>query len=527
MRFPVRQWNNYSTSYMGEGSDSMPLLVTAIPYNGIYEMGDQGPGSSAVNLSFAGSAYRFRSNLADNQRTMTTYDSNAVYFLAPGIFPWNADQYEYRVLEDSVKVVKDWTEVDRFTDKRFLLNSFRREMGFLGGYSTRWGHGIAVELRRKWDLKLLSAAIVYWEETRPALTRVITPSELTKYILGKNGGYGGDAAGRPVVDSNLKGRVLQAGETSLIFYCDAEIYKKEALEYSLTRDGKLVRPWGANEHDNNTIWLQGLGQGEYRLLLRYAKQRHNILIYPFRILPAWYESWGFRLGIGILGVGLVAAIVLVFQLRRARRKAAVTEAKKERQALELRSIHAQLNPHFVFNAMSSIQGLINRNEVAAANRYLSDFGRLVRHYLTDSERQWVPLQREVEMLETYLSLERLRFNFEYTIQCEAGLPLAELEIPSLLLQPLVENAVRHGVAGMAQEGRIGLRIFRVRKDLCVEISDNGPGFDIHGSYTGYGLRLTRERVRVLNELGSNGPIELRSGGGIGTTIGIIFINWLS
>ncbi len=105
-RAPDIAWDNYSTSFLGEGSDSIPLIVTAIPYNGIYDFNDGHSGNTPMDMSFEG--YRFRSQLANTRQQLYTYDSGEVYFLTPGLFKHNADQFEFRVLENNQKEIQPW-----------------------------------------------------------------------------------------------------------------------------------------------------------------------------------------------------------------------------------------------------------------------------------------------------------------------------------------------------------------------------------------------------------------------------------
>ena len=126
---------------------------------------------------------------------------------------------------------------------------------------------------------------------------------------------------------------------------------------------------------------------------------------------------------------------------------------KEKLEVSLQSIRSQLNPHFIFNALNSIQALINKNDTDVANKYLSDFSSLLRESLQYNDRVYIPLDIEKQMLDTYLRLEQLRFQFAYSISC-SNENLANTEIPSLLIQPLVENAVKHGISGLHEKGKI-------------------------------------------------------------------------
>jgi LytS/YehU family sensor histidine kinase len=141
----------------------------------------------------------------------------------------------------------------------------------------------------------------------------------------------------------------------------------------------------------------------------------------------------------------------------------------------------------------------------------------------------VPLSQELNTLDTYLKLEQLRFGFRYEISVDQSINSYETEIPSLFLQPLIENAVKHGVGVLQEKGMVHLRITRNNKDMEVYIADNGHGFDAAAATSGHGLRLTRERISLLNEMQPGQPIALSidSAPGKGTTIAVLFKNWLT
>jgi hypothetical protein len=542
LSFKEIEWNNYSTTYMSGQSDSVPLLVTAIPYNGVYSFGS-GPDHSAMDMTFNGSAFHFRSNLSAGQQALYTYDSSAVYFLAPGIFRSNAAAFEFRVLQRNDSVIRPWSNITEFTDSGFQLNEFRKGFAFLGGYSTYWDNYIVVELRRKKQDQLLASTIVYWKQIKPVLLSILTAHELNELLLRIKSPFDLSFNTNELekwktqysidqLDSTTglpKRLILPAGEKDLVFFVQATIYRKEALEYQLKKNDRILHSWQPNDVDNSFIWLRNLGPGDYVLEMRYSKQRHNITAYSFKIKPAWFQTLLFKLVIISLTLAFVGFLVLLFKLKRQRQKTAAEHARHEKLILGLKSVQSQLNPHFIFNALSSIQGLINKNDISAANRYLSVFGSLVRSSLINSEKQFIPLETEISTLDTYLVLEKLRFDFSYTIHCEEQLPTAAIEVPSLLLQPLVENAVKHGVASMHDKGNIRIEFCKQENELLARISDNGQGFVPGLKQEGYGLKLTRDRIQLLNELSRDRSIEMtiNSRPGNGTTIELLFKNWLA
>jgi LytS/YehU family sensor histidine kinase len=111
--------------------------------------------------------------------------------------------------------------------------------------------------------------------------------------------------------------------------------------------------------------------------------------------------------------------------------------------------------------LSSIQGLVNQQDFKGANEYLTDFAQLIRSLLINNAKAETPLQREIYTLETYLKLEKLRFGFSYSIEIDENIDLSAISIPSLLWQPLVENAVKHGVAMLEASGRINILFIKL------------------------------------------------------------------
>src|SRR6185312_11485469 len=139
------RWNNYSTTYIGDINETVPFLVTAIPYNGTYS--NTGNIGTPLNLSFEGSLFSYVSTLSNRSMRLYTYDSSDVYFLTPGIYKSNAAKYEYRVTLNAKTIVTPWSDISMFSDLQ--LNSFKKGFGFLGGYKTSWGNFITVELKEK------------------------------------------------------------------------------------------------------------------------------------------------------------------------------------------------------------------------------------------------------------------------------------------------------------------------------------------------------------------------------------------
>jgi LytS/YehU family sensor histidine kinase len=204
------------------------------------------------------------------------------------------------------------------------------------------------------------------------------------------------------------------------------------------------------------------------------------------------------------------------------------ETERKQAQLELKAIYAQLNPHFIFNALNSIQGLINKNDLSNANLYLTEFSSLLRESLKNNDKEFIPLKIELKVLEAYIKLEQLRFHFDYVIQVDSNLNTNNVDVPVLLLQPLIENAIKHGVSSLDTLGFIRINFVVKHKNLLIEIIDNGNGFDNSNKANGYGLKLTKERIELLNQSYKDQPIQMliNSEGLKGTIVHLLFNNWL-
>lgn len=204
------------------------------------------------------------------------------------------------------------------------------------------------------------------------------------------------------------------------------------------------------------------------------------------------------LAAAVLGILLLVLARAWFAIRRKNRKIA------------LQSLRREMNPHFVFNSLNSVNQFIAQNDELAANKYLSAYSQLMRYTMENSNRDFVSLSSELEMLRKYLDLERLRFpdQFEYHINIDENIdPDAEL-VPNMLIQPNLENAIWHGLRYIEGQGLLELSVQRRAGRLLLRVEDNGIGLERsralktrnQSQYSSRGLSNTRERIQLLNEL---------------------------
>lgn len=172
--------------------------------------------------------------------------------------------------------------------------------------------------------------------------------------------------------------------------------------------------------------------------------------------------------LGLLVVGL-GAVVYILRVSKQRSIA--------NQKLALRSLRSQMNPHFIFNALNSVNSFISENDQRSANKFLTSFSRLMRLVMENSEHDFIPLQKELEILEIYLQLEHFRFKdqFTYQVNLDESIDEDEFHIPPMLIQPYIENAVWHGLRYMEDSGFLKLGLELKNQNLIVTIMDNGIG----------------------------------------------------
>ncbi len=542
--FANENWDMYAPMLQKQTNHPVPTLVTAVS-NGEIGGGDENPNKPNMEASFGKFAFRYKFNFSSAVAHIFTYDSSEVFFITPGIYRENANDYEFRVLLNGEKPVVSWTTIRQFADYDFRPGSFKEGFGYLGGYKTSWNNFLEVELRKKDSPDILSSSAVYWKETKPSLLNIYTSGQLndflanlrepfTKKIREEERKKWAQEYAPDQIDS-LSGLpmklMLRSAQDNLVFLLNARIRDRKAFEYQLVKDGAVSRDWQSNDFDDNFIWLKDLSPGKYLLRIRYRTQRHNVFEYPFQIRPAWNQTTIFKIVLGSLVAAFFSFLILLYRFRVQKRDLSQEKLRNEIAETKMRSIRSQLDPHFIFNALASIQGLMNDGELFKANHYFSEFSKLLRDSLNENDREFSPLRKEMEMIGIYIGLEQLRSTFTYTVIVDAALNTDEVEMPYLLIQPIVENAIKHGLAHLAGRGVLKIKVGREGDDLSLVIEDNGKGFDPGSSGGGgHGLRLTRDRLRLMNQKSHDQPIEMSIQSGVlynGTSVGFTFKNWLS
>ncbi|WP_276482522.1 sensor histidine kinase [Paraflavitalea pollutisoli] len=476
-----------------------------------------GLGVSLEKGDFAG-AFGFPVRaLSKTYTSYNVFDASGVSVIALGIHPGNANEYEYRlVLNDSV-VAKDWSPFTKF--KKVPATGYEyADMGRLC-----WpGQYVLIETRNRQSRLDAGSVVVNWP-AKPVLavsgTRVFFQEDNERGMNGyleatllhqKNATHKDPNTGvlqglRLPGDKVYVSMIFDLKNVSPTFPYRAVLYRErrgvtDSVEIDLYFNDTYLR-----------LKPEFFDQpGNYRLVVGNTyfffnpAYRHWLLTIPFEVLPtpAFARKWSLLqlLPYIVGGLLLLALAIFLYYRRNARRIRRLEHAQQLRQ-WQLRSLQHQLNPHFLFNALGAIQNLIGRNDVQSAGRYLDRFSSLTRTVLETSGHELIPLEDELSMLQAYLEMEQLRTPFSFTIELADGIDATNTEIPGMLLQPYVENAVKHGVSGR-DEGVITVQVSRQSDTLLFTVSDNGSGMQDarprNGS-TGMGLSIVNRRIDLLNE----------------------------
>ncbi|MGH7467880.1 MAG: sensor histidine kinase [Longimicrobiales bacterium] len=224
------------------------------------------------------------------------------------------------------------------------------------------------------------------------------------------------------------------------------------------------------------------------------------------------------------GYVIVLGIVLGLEYYRKyrERELAASQLTAQLSQARLQALRMQLNPHFLFNAMNSIAMLVRKSENSRAVQMLAGLSDLLRYVLEDARTEEVPLREELHFIERYLEIERVRFQDRLRVKMDVAEEALEAMLPDLLLQPLVENAVRHGIARKVNPGTIEIAGRKLGDRLILQVRDDGPGLSDASRGTGVGLVNTRKRLEQSYD--TEFSFELRNGphGGAVATVSLPF-----
>ena len=315
---------------------------------------------------------------------------------------------------------------------------------------------------------------------------------------------------------NLNGKAVSTA-SEYTFNYDQQNIEIRLLAFDYFQKNKLNFRYRLNSDTSwssaqqRTIRYQSLPPGDYTFEVqaqnRNQKWTNQSASFAFVIIPPFYQTTWFYVLIALI-IAVVFYAVLRWQLDKSQKR---MQVENELSALKIKALSAQMNPHFIFNSLNSIQNFLIDSDIRKSNKYLSKFAKLMRLVLNNSDKTFVPIRDVLSSLDLYLELEKLRFNdrFEYTINIDPKIELETTRIPSMLIQPFIENAILHGILPREGKGNIEVSLkFLSDNSLMCTIEDDGVGREFHIGKLGkkhksQGLRITQERLTVFKQLFKN------------------------
>ncbi len=342
------------------------------------------------------------------------------------------------------------------------------------------------------------AGLTYFEEEQ--LSSLSSCNLFIESIKTENGKYSMDSLVRLGFRSNLFD----------ISYVGVSMKSAGDIRYFYRLKG-LEKDW--QQTSNYGINYSSIPSGRYTFQI-YAVNKFGVNSDVKEIIilvatPFWKQFWFYLLMIAVFGV-------IIWQVIKFRSSILRTEleqknkVQKQLAELEQKALQAQMNPHFIFNCLNSIQQFILVNDSTSANRFLNIFASLIRETLENSVEKKISLKREIEYITKYLDLEKMRFGNKFQYSINIGIDVEMVDIPAMLIQPFVENALRHGIRYRSDdEGLVELDFSGDENVLVCIVRDNGVGrakslelkSSSHIEYQSRGMELTQRRMDILNLAG--------------------------
>lgn len=303
---------------------------------------------------------------------------------------------------------------------------------------------------------------------------------------------------------------LDYGDERIRIICEGiSLRNASRITYKYKLTGTRSDEWINTQ--SNEITFSNLDPGDYKFII-YALNSNGVpSVTPATLIihvnTPFTKTWWFYSLAAMSAFALVFVLAL-YRLNAVRKKLALKSTEEQRMTeLRLSALRAQMNPHFIFNAINSIQHYILRNDSDKAYSYLAKFSKLIRLVLDQSQHKTITLKQELEILGLYLELEQLRFEqpINVNINVDPAIDPSAIRLPGMLIQPYVENAVWHGLLPLQERAAVlTISIIEQEGNLVIVIEDNGIGREAAGKNRknperrSYGMQITSERLKLLN-----------------------------
>jgi len=302
---------------------------------------------------------------------------------------------------------------------------------------------------------------------------------------------------------------LQKGDDNFeISFASVDFVNAEKIRYRYCLQG-YKNKWINTDSRNRIVNYASLPPGRYTFCLQATDANGNWeknASLQVDIPAYFYQTIWFKLMIILLILGIITlfTLMVIHQIK-------LTERRKQEQ-LKLEALRGQMNPHFLFNSLNSINYFISLNDRLSANKYISDFSNLMRAILDNSVNEYVRMDKEIEMLENYLQLEHLRFSekFDYSIETDENINIKEIEIKPSMIQSFIENAIWHGIRSLNDRKGFVRVVFKQLQPDCIHcyVEDDGIGRNLAEkcktanlrNHHSRGIGIINQRLKIINRM---------------------------
>jgi hypothetical protein len=505
-----------------------------------------------TNIQFAPLFEIFGNGFPNVTKHFTGLGEFSVLFLpsylgsgSTAVWPEQTKGTDYGVLQFSIlhngTTVKNWSDIQLLKEEKDYIAHYKiknrngndSSVGWkvynAGKFNLKIGDSVIVLIRGSFDQKVVQSIFVKRIKEVPIYFDFIkfSSSQVLQDILNTETFKEG-IKGESTIEFEI-----EPGDIALLKFRDFKVQNNE-LEYAfadkpgiwtrLKMNRKEIRPG-----QPCYISLNNLPPGKTtELLLRYTSQRESVHPITIKVKEKVVNNniW-LKVAVAIAILSLSFAFWSMYKrLKHAKVLRQLTLNKEETES-KLQLLSGQLNPHFLFNSLNSVQNLINKQDTEQANQYVAEVSTFLRTIMDAGKKEYISLKEELEIETYYMKLEQKRMTFQYAIINKCDNDLAEVEFPPSLLQPVIENSIHHGFTKDIQHPLITIRISCVEKQLLVIVEDNGQGFNPHVVKQGHGLTIVQNRISLINKKLNAMPVEMQvQSSGAGTVTTFTFQNWL-
>ena len=450
----------------------------------------------------------------------------------------NDSELQFQILHND-EITQNWSHIYTLPkDTNFtpyisvqepIYKTFFPETYHAGKFKMNVNDSIIVRIRNARSKMIVQSIFLKRSFTVPTYSdyRIFSSDIDLQEIL--NNGIGKEFTVKRVHEKSLQSLQMESNDIAVFkFSINTEPYSD--IEYTFAEDQTAWKTLSAQDLFQRYAYIiinKPPPGKTIELSLRYEKQPESIYQIKIKVRENLASTTWFKVTLGVSTSILLFAGWYTLKRRAHLKQVRRLTNKKEELESKLQLLSGQLNPHFLFNSLNSVQNLINNHDNENANLYVSEVSSFLRTIMDAGKKEYISLKEELNLEESYINLERKRKAFTYQMNNNCRRDLNEIEFPPLLLQPIIENCLHHGFSSNIQHPSIVVTVNCIKEELLISVEDNGQGFNVKSIETGHGISLVQKRISLFNEKLRNMTISMNvESTDRGTVTTFSFQNWL-